>query len=483
MRKDTKGTGANINYAVADDLTGIPVPASALSHNGKAGLLRTDTATKATQVDRQLNFTSSNHKALKAGSTYTWTGTLTVPTAGSYWLNIQALGGTGNLTVDGKSLTIVGGSFLGPAARYGIVHPTDGNAPTATTDGLANGRSLVALTAGAHALSVTETPDVSHRAVQIRLNWVTPAQQRAYHDAAVAAAKKAKTAVVFVWDTGSGDLSTPLPDNQDQLIADIAAVNPHTVVVLQSNQPIAMPWLSKVKSVLEVYYGGDQAGVAQANVLLGKTNPGGRLPFTWPTSLDQEVAHQAAHPERTSNGAHADGRACGVQGRNADPTCITAYSEGLNIGYRFFDATNETPLYPFGYGLSYTRFKYSALQTSVASDGGLNVSFRVSNTGSVAGSEVPQVYLKTPATVPTGVQFAKKALAAYGRIHLDAGQTSTVALHVPVRQLQYWSDASGWITATGTRGLDVGPSERSTALSTIVTIADGSTVTGYIAHK
>lgn len=261
------------------------------------------------------------------------------------------------------------------------MHATDGNAPTATTDGLANGRTLVTLTAGPHALSVTETPDVSHRAVQIRLNWVTPAQQHANHDAAVAAAKKANTAVVFAWDTRAGDLSTPLSDNQDQLIADIAAANPRTVVVLQSNRPIAMPWLSKVKSVLEVYYGGDQAGVAQVNVLLGRTNPGGRLPFTWPVSLAQEVAHQAAHTERTSNGAHPNGVACGAQGRTPDPTCFTTCSEGLNIGYRFFDSTNETPLYPFGYGLSYTKFGYSALQISTASDGGLNVSFRVANTG------------------------------------------------------------------------------------------------------
>lgn len=483
LHKDTKSSGAAIHYAVADDLTGTPVPASALSHSGTPGLLRTNTSTKATQVDRALNFTASNHKSLSAGGAYTWTGTLTVPAAGSYWLNIQALGGTGTLTVDGSTLTTVGGGAFTPEPRYGIVHATDGNAPTATTDGIANGRTLVTLTAGAHTLSIAQSPDVSGSPVQIRLNWVTPAQQQANHNVAVAAAKKAKTAVVFAWDTGAGDLSTPLPDNQDQLIADIAAVNPNTVVVLQSNQPIAMPWLSKVKSVLEVYYGGDQAGVAQANVLLGKTNPAGRLPFTWPTTITQEVAHQPAHPDRTSNGVRADGSACGAQGFTADPACVTTYSEGVNIGYRFFDATNETPLYPFGYGLSYTKFRYSRLQTSTAADGGLNVSFQVTNTGPVAGAEVPQVYLGAPTTVPAGVQFAKKALAAYGRINLAAGQTSTVALHVPLRQLQYWSDAAGWTTATGSRGLQVGPSERTVTLGETVTVSGGSTVTGYIAHK
>jgi beta-glucosidase len=468
LKADTAGTNAHLDYAVADDLTGTTIPIAYFSNNGQPGLLRTDSVGR-TQVDQRINFTAANHNAFKAGSTYTWTGTLNVPIAGSYWLNVQALGATGGFTVDGTTLTTVGGGF-GPSPRYGVVHPTDGNAPTATTDGLANGRTLVALTAGPHTLKVVETPDVSGRPVQIRLNWVTPAQQQANHDAAVAAAKKADTAVVFVWDTGSGDLSTPLPDGQDQLISDIAAVNPNTVVVLQSGQPIAMPWLSKVTSVLESWYGGDQAGVAQADVLLGKVNPAGRLPFTWPASLDQEVAHQAAHPERTSNGQHPDGTLCPAQGFVADPTCVTNYSEGIDIGYRFYDANNETPLYPFGYGLSYTAFQYKGLSTSTASDGGIDVSFQLTNTGAAAGSEVPQVYLAAPDTAIAGVQFAPKALAAYGRVDLAAGQTKTVALHVPLRQLQYWSDVSGWTTAVGTRDLVVGGDEHSAALTANVTI-------------
>ncbi|WP_084614128.1 beta-glucosidase family protein [Nakamurella lactea] len=480
LRKETKGTGSHIKYAVADDLTGAPVPASALSHNGSPGLLRSTPGSTATQVDRRLNFTTGNNRALAAGSSQSWSGDLTVAKAGNYWLNIQALGGTATLKVDGNTLTTVGGGF-GPSARYGVVHPTDGNAPTSTTDHLANGRTLVALTAGPHTLSVDQSPDVSGRPVEVRLNWVTPAQQKKNHAAAVAAAKRAKTAVVFVWATGSGDLSAPLPDGQDQLIADVAAVNPNTVVVLQSNEPIAMPWLSSVKAVLEVYYGGDQAGVAQANVLLGKANPGGRLPFTWPTSLDQEVAHQADHPERSSAGVDADGKLCTSGGRNS--TCKTTYSEGLNIGYRFFDATGEKPLYPFGYGLSYAKFKYSGLRTSTASDGGLNVSFRVRNTGKVAGAEVPQLYLRAPDQAPDGVQFAVKALAAYGRIQLAAKQSVTVALHIPVRQLQYWSDASGWTTAVGTRRLEVGPNEQDVALSRTITVRDGSTVSGYAKHN
>ncbi|HEU5268043.1 MAG TPA: glycoside hydrolase family 3 C-terminal domain-containing protein, partial [Jatrophihabitans sp.] len=465
LQRATKGTGAQIHYAVADDLTGTPVPASALSHDGAPGLLRNDT-----QVDPQLNFTTKNGNPLPAGSSNTWTGTLTVSATGSYWLNIQSLGATGTLIVDGKTLTTVGGGF-GAAPRYGVVHPTDGNAPTATTDGLANGRTYLSLTAGAHTVKVVEAPDVSGRPVQIRLNWVTPAQQQADHDAAVATARSANTAVVFAWATSSGDLSTPLPDQQDQLIADVAAVNPNVVVVLQSGQPIAMPWLDQVKSVLEAWYGGDQAGVAAADVLLGKMNPGGRLPMTWPTSLDQEVAHQpSTHPERTSNGVHADGSLCPPGGFVPDPTCLTTYSEGLNIGYRFYDATGETPQYPFGYGLSYTTFRYSDISTRLRHSGALDVTFQITNTGSVSGDEVPQVYLGAPVTVPTGVQFAKRALAGYVRVALAAGQTKTITVHVPARQLEYWSDSSGWTTASGSRTVYVGPNERSDALSAQITV-------------
>lgn len=460
--------GVNASYAVADDMTGTPVPAPALSHNGQPGLLRTNRDTNATQVDPQLNFTHSNGAALPAGTNDTWTGTLTVPASGSYWLNIQAMGGTATFTVDGKSLINLGG-FLTPAPRYGRLHASDGNGPLPTTDGLANGRTLVNLTAGAHTLSVAETADISGSPVEIRLSWVPPAQQQANHDAAVAAAKNASTAVVFAWARGGNDLSGPLPEQQDQLIDDITAVNPNTIVVLNTGEPVAMPWLARVKAVLEMWYPGDRGGQATANILLGKVNPGGKLPFTWPVSIDQELAHQAAHPERSSAGV--GGTTCPGFGAPLLTCPLTTYSEGVDIGYRFFEATGETPLYPFGYGLSYTSFGYSNLNVAPADDGGLSVSFRISNTGQAAGDVVPQIYLGAPATQPTGVQFAPKALAGYTRVHLGAGQSRTVTVDVPKRQLQYWSTTGGWTTATGDRVLYVSTSESADALQHTVTIS------------
>src|SRR5262249_27405858 len=155
------------------------------------------------------------------------------------------------------------------------------------------------------------------------------------------------------------------------------------------------PWLSKVKAVLLMWYPGDEGGFATAVVLLGRVSPAGRLPFTWPKRLQDNVANDPAHPERSS---------AGVNGR-------TVYSEGILIGYRWFDQQHIEPLYPFGYGLSYTRFEYQALAVSQARDGGLEVGFELRNAGNVPGDEVAQVYLGAPETAPAEAQFAPRALA------------------------------------------------------------------------
>jgi beta-glucosidase len=461
---------AHLHYAVADDMTGTPVPAAALSHNGQPGLLRTNTSDSSTAVVPQLDNTISNGQALAPGSSWTWTGDLNVPVAGSYWINLGLLGAGGSISLDGTQIARTG--FInGTAPRYGVLRPGDNNV-LPTTDGLDNLRTQLNLSAGAHTLTVTIAADVSGDPVQARLSWVTPAQQQASTDAAVAAARHAKTAVVFAWSTGS--LDTPLPDGQDQLIADVAAANPHTIVVLNTSDPVAMPWLSKVKAVLEMWYPGDTGGYATANVLLGQTDPAGRLPFTWPAALDQGVANQpASHPERTSNGVDANGKYCPNPGPGGPfgASCTTTYTEGIYVGYRWYDQQHETPLYPFGYGLSYTSFEYSGLTTRPASNGGLDVSFTVTNTGTVAGDDVPQVYLGAPASPPAGVAFASKALAAYSRITLGPGQSKQVFLHVPLRQLQYWDTAANsWRTATGQRPVYVADNERSVKLTGTVTV-------------
>ena len=152
-------------------------------------------------------------------------------------------------------------------------------------------------------------------------------------------------------------------------------------------------------------------------------------------------------------------------------SCTTTYTEGIYVGYRWYDQQHLTPLYPFGSGLSYTHFAYSGLHWTTARDGGVDVAFRVTNTGSVAGDEVPQVYLGAPASGPAGVAFADRALAAYGRITLRPGQSQLVQLHVPLRQLQYWDSQPGrWVTVTGQRPLYIASNERATQLATTITV-------------
>jgi beta-glucosidase len=440
---------AKITYAVEDDMTGAPIPASALSHDGQPGLLRTDKA-HATQVDHSLDFTKQSGSPLPANFEATWTGTLTVPSAGSYWIYLQLLSASGSVSIDGKRVAGANG-MRGGVHGDTVLGGKDGL--MATTDGLDNLRTAVDLSAGPHTLSVTVEGDTSNDPEQIRLAWITPAQRKTDREAAIAAAKVAKTAVVFAWTRGRPDFA--LPGDQNQLIEEIAAVNSNTVVVLNISQPVALPWLNQVKAVLQMWWPGDEGGWATANLLLGKTSPAGRLPFTWGRQLEDYAATDPAHPERSSGGVNG----------------TTTFSEGIQVGYRWFDKQKIAPVFPFGYGLSYTTFAYSDLKTEPASDGGLDVTFQLKNTGNVASDEVPQIYLGAPAKRTQGADFAVHALAAFDRIHLDAGQSQSVSIHVPLRRLQYWSTAEGkWVKATGPRDVLVGGSSRDLPLTASVSL-------------
>jgi beta-glucosidase len=433
---------ANLQFAVADDMNGTTVPASALSHDGKPGLARTGGG--AEQTDAELNFTKKNGKALPPNSTVMWKGTLTPPHAGEYWIYLQAMGTNARLRLDGKPLAQTG-AFQGGV--HGDILQANQDNVVPTPDGLDNVRRAVQLSAGPHAIEITTTKDSSDAPVQVRLNWYTPEKRKADHEGAIEAAKKAKVAVVFVWTR-----LTPvfgLPGDQDQLVDEIAAVNPNTIVVLNTSQPVALPWVDKVKGVLEMWWPGDEGGWSTANLLLGKVSPAGRLPVTWGRKLTDYAATDPRYPERSYKGV--DGK--------------TTYSEGVNVGYRWFDKENIDPLFPFGYGLSYTTFDYSGLKTAKADDGGFDVTVAIRNTGSVDSDEVPQVYLGAPSDIPEGVQFPVRALVAFDRVNIPAGQTRTVTLHVPPRQLQYWSTKEQkWITASGERTVSVGGSSRSLPL-------------------
>jgi beta-glucosidase len=429
---------ADIGFAVDDDMTGTTIPAGALSHDGKPGLERISAG--KSQTDPILNFTVKNGNALPPNSTVTWKGTLTIPHVGNYWLYLQALGTNARISLDGKRLAGTG-AFQGGV--HGDILQANQDNVIPTTDGLDNVRRAADLTADPHAIEISIGPDSSNAPVQVRLNWYTPEQRKADHEAAIAAAKNAKIAVVFLWTRLEPVFG--LPGEQNKLVEEVAAVNPNTVVVLNTSQPVALPWIDKVKAVLEMWWPGDEGGWSTANLLLGKTSPAGRLPVTWGKKLTDYSATDPRHPERSHKGV--DGK--------------TTYSEGVNVGYRWFDKEKIDPLFAFGHGLSYTTFEYSGLKVEKASDGGLDVSVNIKNTGKMDSDEVPQVYLGAPNEIPAGVQFPVRALVAFDRVHIASGQSKAVTLHVAARQLQYWSTVnSKWVTASGKRTVSIGASSR-----------------------
>lgn len=207
--------------------------------------------------------------------------------------------------------------------------------------------------------------------------------------------------------------------------------------------------------MLEMWWPGDEGGWSTADLLLGKSGPAGRLSITWGRRLQDYPATDPKYPERS---------ALGVNGR-------TTFSEGVDVGYHWFDRQETDPLFAFGFGLSYMNFEYSQLAVNKAADGGLDVSVQIRNTGGVDSDEVPQVYLGAPDAPPSGVQFAVHTLVGFDRIHLKAGEAKVIVLHVAPRQLQYWSTGdSRWVTASGNRIVSVGASSRDLRLSKTITM-------------
>jgi len=435
-----------LTLAVDDDMTGATVPAAALSHDSQPGLTRAGST--GAHVDNMINFTLAQGNALPADSTLTWTGTLSIEQGGTYWIYLQVLGTNATLFIDGQRVGVTG-TFQGDV--HGDILQANQDNALPTNDGLDNVRHAVELSAGAHSLKIAISPDTSHAPVQLRLNWYTPAQRMSDHQAAIRAAQGAKVAVVFLWARRYPPFE--LPGEQNRLVEEIAAVNPNTIVVLNTSQPVALPWVDRVRGILEMWWPGDEGGWATAALLLGKTSPAGRLPVTWARQLQDYPATDPRYAERSAEGVNHR----------------TTYSEGVNVGYRWFDHEGIEPLFAFGHGLSYTTFAYSRLTVVTAANGGLDVSVDLRNTGKTDGDEVPQVYLSAPQEPPPGAAFAPETLVAFDRIRLKAGETKRVTLHVARRQLQYWSlSGKAWSSVRARRTLSVGSSSRDIRLHKVL---------------
>jgi beta-glucosidase len=231
------------------------------------------------------------------------------------------------------------------------------------------------------------------------------------------------------------------------LISAVAKANPRTVVVVNTSGAVLMSWLPEVKGVIANWYSGQEQGNALAAMLFGDAEPGGRLTETFPASNDQG-------PAKTSVEFPGDG----VQ---------VYYDEGLAIGYRWHESSGEKPLFPFGFGLSYTTFALTNLRTSRTSDGTVRASVKVTNTGQRTGSEVVQVYLKSPAAA---LEPAKQ-LKAFAKVTLAPGKSETVQLDLPADAFAVWLNAStGWTVLPGSYGIYVGTSSTDLPLRTQITV-------------
>jgi beta-glucosidase len=271
---------------------------------------------------------------------------------------------------------------------------------------------------------------------------------------AATAAAAASVAVVFAnlnESEGSDLTSIDLGTTQDNLITSVAAANPNTIVVLNTGSAVTMPWLSSVKGVLEAWYPGQQDGTAIASVLYGNSNPSGHLTVSFPTSLSQVPA---------STTAEWPGTGGNVQ-----------YSEGIDVGYRWYDSKALTPLFPFGYGLSYTTFSFSNLQVGPLTAGGTaTVTATVTNTGSRAGADVAQLYVTDPAA--SGQPPLQ--LEGFQRVNLAAGASTTATFPLTQQNLQYWNSSSNaWATSTGNYTVSVGDSSASLPLTGTLAVASG----------
>jgi beta-glucosidase len=248
---------------------------------------------------------------------------------------------------------------------------------------------------------------------------------------------------------GSDRVNLSLPNSQDALISAVAAVNSHTIVVMYESSAALMPWANQVAAILMAWYPGQENGNSLAQVLFGDVNPSAKLPVTIPLSSNQVPASTTAQFP-------------GVNGH-------AVYSEGLEIGYRWYDANQVTPLFPFGFGLSYTIFGYSNLTVGAVSPSGqVQIGFDLTNTGSFPGAEVPQLYLGFPAAAGE----PPKLLKGFQKISLSPGQTQHVTFNLDWEDLANWDPvARGWIVTPGTFQAMVGASSRDIRLTAAFTVA------------
>jgi beta-glucosidase len=268
---------------------------------------------------------------------------------------------------------------------------------------------------------------------------------------AIAAAKNAD-AVIFSVGFNKGtegegsDRTFELPQYQDSLINAVAKVNSKSIVVLNAGGNVAMlNWLPNVKALLHAWYPGQEGGTALAEILFGKTNPSGKLPASFEKRWEDNPTFNSYYDE--------------------DKDKRVQYKEGLNIGYRYYDKSKVQPLFPFGYGLSYSSFSYSNLKLSTNGKTA-TVSFTIKNTGKVDGADVAQVYVHQQ---KSALPRPEKELKGFQKVFLRAGESKTVTIHLNEGAFEYYNDQSNkWVLEPGKFDILVGNSSKNILLKNTI---------------
>ncbi|HEV3213617.1 MAG TPA: glycoside hydrolase family 3 C-terminal domain-containing protein [Acidimicrobiales bacterium] len=366
-----------------------------------------------------------------------WTGAIVAPSSGTY---------TFSLTTCGWARLFIGNRLVtsGGAAWVHLYTP-DGSHGT-TFQGTAVLRAGVPVP-----IKVEYSTEQALAAPEMALGWAP--QTAKLLAGAVAAARSADVAVVFASDVageGMDRTSLALPGDQNQLIAAVAAVNPHTIVVLNTSGPVLMPWQPKVAGIIEDWYPGEAVGTAIASVLFGTAEPSGRLPVTFPATAQQgSTATRARFP--------------GVDNQ-------VSYDDALDVGYRYYDQFHQTPLFPFGFGLSYTSFTLGTPHLSALGGYHYSVAVPVTNTGARTGAEVVELYVQDPAAAGE----PPLQLKGVAKLTLAPGATGTAT--IPLNGWCFASvDAAGaWQVTPGTYQLWVGTSSASLPSAVSVTLKAGA---------
>lgn len=384
----------------------------------------------ATKTVATLDFASASRAPLvpipgTAAFSARWAGTLAPPATGLYRFSIAA-SGIANLTVGGRRVIAANTEFITGAPLFPGAPPISSHASVRLR---------------AHhpvRIAVEYSTGLSIAGAELHLGWEPPNPRRLQQ--AVAAARRADVAVVFASDRTSEGMdreSLALPGDQDRLIEAVAAANPRTVVVLHTAGPVLMPWRHQAAAIVEAWYPGQMSGTAIARTLFGDADPSGRLPVTWPASGGQ--------------GPTASARAFPGLGNSV------SYAEGLLVGYRWYDRKGQRPLYPFGYGLSYTTFRLGPPAVTRTGLRRLDVAVPVRNTGSRRGAEIVQLYVGHPAAAGE----PPRQLAAFARVELAPGQRATARLRLDRSAFATWDTRrAAWEVRRGRYEIAVGTSSR-----------------------